>query len=207
MEYYIGGIEQMQVNHKINYSFARILRNILRHDPDVIMVGEIRDQETAKIAIESALTGHLVLSTLHTNSAAVTITRLLEMGVEPYLINDTLLGVMAQRLVRMNCPECIAQEKVDPSIYAALGISDHETFFRGQGCDNCNHTGYKGRMAVYELLQMNQAIRESVLRGVSADTIHEQAVAGGMTPLTQNALNAARDKKTSLAEVYRVRLQ
>lgn len=207
VEYHIAGIEQMQVNHKIDYSFARILRNILRHDPDVIMVGEIRDQETAKVAIESALTGHLVLSTLHTNSAAVTITRLLEMGVEPYLINDTLLGVLAQRLVRKNCPHCIAEEEVDASVYTALGISGRETFFRGRGCDNCNHTGYKGRMAVYELLQMNQSIRQSVLSGVSADIIHEQAVAGGMSPLTQNALNAAREKKTSLAEVYRVRLE
>lgn len=207
VEYHINGIEQMQVNHKIDYSFARILRNILRHDPDVIMVGEIRDQETAKTAIESALTGHLVLSTLHTNSAAVTITRLLEMGVEPYLINDTLLGVLAQRLVRVNCPDCIEAEKVDPSVYESLGISGQEPFFRGRGCDNCNHTGYKGRMAVYELLQMNQEIRAHVSRGVSADIIHAQAVTGGMTPLTQNALNAAREKKTSLAEVYRVRLE
>lgn len=207
VEYHINGIEQMQVNHKIDYSFARILRNILRHDPDVIMVGEIRDQETAKIAIESALTGHLVLSTLHTNSAAVTITRLLEMGVEPYLINDTLLGVLAQRLVRVNCPDCIEAEKVDPSVYEALGIPGQEPFFRGRGCDNCNHTGYKGRMAVYELLQINQEIRTHVSRGVSADVIHAQAVAGGMTPLTHNALNAARAKKTSLAEVYRVRLE
>jgi type IV pilus assembly protein PilB len=207
VEYHINGIEQMQVNHKIDYSFARILRNILRHDPDVIMVGEIRDQETAKTAIESALTGHLVLSTLHTNSAAVTITRLLEMGVEPYLINDTLLGVLAQRLVRVNCPDCVEVEEVDPSVYEALGISEQESFFRGQGCDNCNHTGYKGRMAVYELLHMNHEIRAQVSRGVSADIIHTQAVSGGMTPLTQNALNAAREKKTSLAEVYRVRLE
>ena len=207
VEYHIDGIEQMQVNHKIDYSFARILRNILRHDPDVIMVGEIRDQETAKTAIESALTGHLVLSTLHTNSAAVTITRLLEMGVEPYLINDTLLGVLAQRLVRVNCPDCVEVEKVDPSVYEALGISEQEQFFRGRGCDNCNHTGYKGRMAVYELLQMNKEIRGHVSSCVKAEIIHTEAVSGGMTPLTQNALNAAREKKTSLAEVYRVRLE
>lgn len=207
VEYHINGIEQMQVNHKIDYSFARILRNILRHDPDVIMVGEIRDQETAKTAIESALTGHLVLSTLHTNSAAVTITRLLEMGVEPYLINDTLLGVLAQRLVRVNCPDCIEAEEIAPSVYEALGIAGQEQFFRGRGCDKCNHTGYKGRMAVYELLQMNQEIRAHVLGGVSADIIHAQAVTSGMTPLTQNAINAAREKKTSLAEVYRVRLE
>lgn len=206
VEYHIDGIEQMQVNHKVGNTFARILRNILRHDPDVIMVGEIRDQETAKTAIESALTGHLVLSTLHTNSAAVTVSRLLEMGVEPYLINDTLLGVLAQRLVRVNCPHCIEVEEVEPEIYEALGVSDQEQFYRGRGCEHCNHTGYKGRMAVYELLQMTPAIRAHVLRGVSADVIHSQAVTDGMLPLTQNALNAARERKTSLAEVYCVRL-
>lgn len=207
VEYHIDGIEQMQVNHQIDYSFARILRNILRHDPDVIMVGEIRDQETAKTAIESALTGHLVLSTLHTNSAAVTVTRLLEMGVEPYLINDTLLGVLAQRLVRANCPQCLEVEAVGPAIYQALGIDSKEKFYRGKGCENCNHTGYKGRLAVYELLQMNQAIRSHILTGVSADIIHAEAISNGMTALTQNALNAAREKKTSLAEVYRIRLE
>lgn len=207
VEYHIDGIEQMQVNHQIDYSFARILRNILRHDPDVIMVGEIRDQETAKTAIESALTGHLVLSTLHTNSAAVTVTRLLEMGVEPYLINDTLLGVLAQRLVRANCPQCLEEEAVGPAVYQALGIDSKEKFYRGKGCENCNHTGYKGRLAVYELLQMNPAIRSHVLKGVSADIIHAEAVGNGMTALTQNALNAAREKKTSLAEVYRIRLE
>lgn len=207
VEYHIDGIEQMQVNHQIDYSFARILRNILRHDPDVIMVGEIRDQETAKTAIESALTGHLVLSTLHTNSAAVTVTRLLEMGVEPYLINDTLLGVLAQRLVRANCPDCIDVEEVAPSIYRALGVDRNEVFYRGKGCESCNHTGYKGRMAVYELLQMNQEIRSHVLRGVSADIIHAEALTSGMTALTQNALAMAREKKTSLAEVYRIRLE
>jgi type IV pilus assembly protein PilB len=196
----------MQVNSKIGYTFARILRNILRHDPDVIMVGEIRDQETAKTAIESALTGHLVLSTLHTNSAAVTVSRLLEMGVEPYLINDTLLGVLAQRLVRVNCPHCIEAEQVAPEVYEALGVTSQEQFYRGRGCEQCNNTGYKGRMAVYELLQMTPAIRSHVLRGVSADVLHSQAVADGMLPLTQNALDAAREKKTSLAEVYRVRL-
>jgi type IV pilus assembly protein PilB len=207
VEYHIDGIEQMQVNHQIGYSFSRILRNILRHDPDVIMVGEIRDQETAKTAIESALTGHLVLSTLHTNSAAVTVTRLLEMGVEPYLINDTLLGVLAQRLVRANCPDCIEVEETSTSICQALGVDVNETFYRGKGCDNCNHTGYKGRLAVYELLQMTQDIRSHISRGVSADMIHAEAITNGMTPLTQNALAAAREKKTSLAEVYRIRLE
>ncbi|WP_455204063.1 GspE/PulE family protein [Kaarinaea lacus] len=206
VEYHIDGIQQMQVNHKVGYTFARILRNILRHDPDVIMVGEIRDQETAKIAIESALTGHLVLSTLHTNSAAVTVTRLLEMGVEPYLINDTLLGVLAQRLVRVNCPHCLQQEKVEATVYEALGLNDEEVFYKGKGCEQCRGTGYHGRMAVYELLVMNPALRQLLSKRVGADDIEQAARSEGMTPLTQNALEAARQKKTSLAEVYRVRL-
>lgn len=206
VEYHISGIEQMQVNHKVGYDFARILRNILRHDPDVIMVGEIRDEETAKIAIESALTGHLVLSTLHTNSAVVTVTRLLEMGVQPYLINDTLLGVLAQRLVKTNCTHCLQEEAVDSAMYDALGIGAEEKFYKGQGCDQCRNTGYKGRMAVYELLAMSPELRKMVSKGVGADFIEAKAIEEGMVPLTQNALKAAREKKTSLAEVYRVRL-
>jgi len=206
VEYHISGIEQMQVNHKVGYTFARILRNILRHDPDVIMVGEIRDEETAKIAIESALTGHLVLSTLHTNSAAVTVTRLLEMGVEPYLISDTLLGVLAQRLVKTNCPSCLEEEAVDLAVYAALNLDTTEKFYKGKGCDKCRNTGYKGRMAVYELLHMTPGLRKLVSEGKGADIIESKAKEEGMVPLTQDALKAAREKKTSLAEVYRVRL-
>ena len=206
VEYHMDGIEQMQVNHKTGYTFARILRNILRHDPDVIMVGEIRDAETAKIAVESALTGHLVLSTLHTNSAAVTVTRLLEMGVEPYLINDTLLGVLAQRLIRLNCPECVEIEQVEEIVYDALGISKEEQFFRGKGCSHCNNTGYHKRMAVYELLQMTPELRALLLKQSGAEAVQTQAVAQGMIQLTDNALKLARNKKTSLAEVYRVRL-
>lgn len=206
VEYHVDGIEQMQVNEKAGYSFARILRNILRHDPDVIMVGEIRDQETAKIAIESALTGHFVLSTLHTNSAAVTVTRLLEMGIEPYLICDTLLGVLAQRLVRKNCPNCLAEEEIDPHIYDVLGINHEEKFFRGRGCEQCNQTGYKGRQAVYELLAISPKLRGLISSQVSAENIQQQALEDGMVPLTDNALQLARSKATSLAEVYRVRL-
>ncbi|WP_455209884.1 GspE/PulE family protein [Kaarinaea lacus] len=206
VEYQIAGIEQMQVNHKVGYTFARILRNILRHDPDVIMVGEIRDEETAKIAIESALTGHLVLSTLHTNSATVTLTRLLEMGVQPYLINDTLLGILAQRLVKTNCPLCLEEETVDEAVYEALNISPDEKFYKGKGCEKCRNTGYQGRMAVYELLMMSPELRKMVSNGVGADFIEAKAIEEGMVPLTENALKAAREQKTSLAEVYRVRL-
>jgi type IV pilus assembly protein PilB len=207
VEYHIDGIEQIQVHPVAGYSFAKALRHILRHDPDVIMIGEIRDEETAKIAVESALTGHLVLSTLHTNDAASAVTRLMEIGVEPYLLSATLLGVLAQRLVRCNCPRCIATEDVDPAIRKLLGVSEDEVFYRGRGCEECNHTGYSGRMAVYELLRATSDLRDLVQDGVLSATLHAQARKDGMTPLTQNAIAQARQRRTSLAEVYRVRLE
>lgn len=207
VEYHIDGITQIQINQQTGYTFARALRHILRHDPDVIMVGEIRDQETAKMAVESALTGHLVLSTLHTNSAATTVTRLLEIGIEPYLVNSTLLGVLAQRLVRCNCKFCLVEEAVDPGVKKVLGLDVNEQFYKGAGCDKCNHTGVKGRHAVYELLSMTPSIREMLVDGVNAVSLQKQAVADGMTPLTTHALHLARKKIISLAEVYRIRLE
>jgi type IV pilus assembly protein PilB len=207
VEYHIDGIEQIQVNPAAGYTFAKALRHILRHDPDVIMIGEIRDQETGKIAIESALTGHLVLSTLHTNEAASAVTRLMEMGVEPYLLSATLLGVLAQRLVRRNCPHCVVEETVEPAIRKFLGVKDDEVFYRASGCDKCNQTGYSGRMAVYELFRATPELRDCIQTGVTAGEIQEQALKGGMMPLTQNALAQARQRKISLAEAYRVRLE
>ena len=207
VEYHIDGVEQIQVNPIAGYTFAKALRHILRHDPDVIMIGEIRDQETGKIAIESALTGHLVLSTLHTNEAASAVTRLMEMGMEPYLLSATLLGVLAQRLVRRNCPHCAAEETVEPGIRKFLGITDDEVFYRGAGCEKCNHTGFSGRMAVYELLRATPELRDRIQAGVTAGELHAQALKDGMTPLTQNALAQARQRKISLAEAYRVRLE
>lgn len=207
VEYHMDGIQQIQINHATGYTFARALRNILRHDPDVILVGEIRDQETGKIAVESALTGHLVLSTLHTNDAAGAITRLLEMGVEPYLLNDSLLGVLAQRLVKKNCPHCLREEEIDPLIRKVLGVADDDIFFRGAGCEHCNNTGVGGRMAVYELLQVTDAMRRIILARTSVVEIREEAQRGGMVPLTENAMQRARNKEISLAEVYRVRLE
>jgi type IV pilus assembly protein PilB len=206
VEYHIDGIEQIAVNSGIGYTFAKALRHILRHDPDVVMIGEIRDNETAQIAVESALTGHLVLSTLHTNSAAGAITRLLEMGLESYLLNSTLNGVLAQRLVRCNCPYCMQEEQLEPVVRQALNVGDDEVFYRGTGCEHCNRTGYYGRMAVYELLQVTPGIRSLLLKQPSTGEIHQQGVRDGMVPLTQHALSVARQRKTSLAEVYRIRL-
>ena len=205
VEYYVTGVQQIQVNRAAGLTFARTLRNILRHDPDAIMIGEIRDQETAQIALESALTGHLVLSTLHTNSAAKAVTRLLEMGCDPLLLNATLLCVIAQRLLRRNCPHCLAEEEVDPYIRTALDVGTKEVFYRGQGCVKCNKSGYRGRMATYELVLATPRVRELIMHNASSDDIFQQALADGMLPLTEHALRLARERLTSLAEVYRVR--
>lgn len=206
VEYHIDGLMQIQVNHTIGYSFARALRHILRHDPDVIMVGEIRDLETARMAVESSLTGHIVLSTLHTNSAATSVTRLIEMGIEPYLVNTSLLAILAQRLVRKNCQYCMVEDEISEDIVGALGIAPHETFFRGKGCEHCHRTGYYGRMSVYELLVVTPELRRMIVPDANAMDLERQAILDGMVPLTQMALQAARDKKTSIEEVFRVRL-
>ncbi|MBF7729308.1 GspE/PulE family protein [Pseudomonas sp. N040] len=207
VEYQIDGIRQIQVKPQIGYTFARALRHILRHDPDVIMVGEVRDQETALMATESALTGHLVLSTLHTNSAATTVTRLLEIGIAPYLLNASLLGVLAQRLVRRNCPHCLKQELVPGHVRQALGLTADERFYVGSGCSRCHGSGVVGRVAAYELLEVTPALRVLIEPSVSAQKIEQQAIADGMRPLTQSALQLARETTVSLAEVYRVRLE
>lgn len=206
VEYHMDGIQQIQINHATGYTFARALRNILRHDPDVILVGEIRDEETGKIAVESALTGHLVLSTLHTNDAAGAVTRLLEMGIEPYLLTGCLLGVLAQRLVKRNCPHCLKPEPVDPLIRHALEVSEEEKFYQSTGCEHCNHTGVAGRMAVYEMLEVSDSLRKLIHVDITSSEIHDHAIKEGMVPLTNNALARARAKEISLAEVYRVRL-
>jgi type IV pilus assembly protein PilB len=207
VEYHMDGIQQIQINQNTGYSFARALRNILRHDPDVILVGEIRDNETGKIAIESALTGHLVLSTLHTNDAAGAVTRLLEMGIEPYLLNSCLLGVLAQRLVKRNCRGCLEVEPVDSLVRESLAVTNDAVFYRGVGCDSCNHTGVAGRLAVYELLRFSNGLKGLVRPGVATNEIYQQAISEGMVPLTENALQRAKEKEISLAEVYRIRLQ
>ncbi|GAB1596775.1 GspE/PulE family protein [Lysobacter claricitrinus] len=205
VEYTLTGIRQMEVNTKIDVSFANALRGFLRHDPDVIMVGEIRDRETARMAVESSLTGHLVLSTLHTNTAATTVTRLLELGVEAFLLRAALTGVMAQRLVRLTCDHCRIKENPAPYFRAALGVGDDEEFTIGRGCDRCHHTGVFRRCAVYELMRITPAIRELIAPGVEADRIHAAALAGGMIPITQAAVRMARNGRISLAEAYRIR--
>lgn len=205
VEYKIDGVTQIPVNHKIGYTFARALRNILRHDPDVIMVGEIRDNETAKIAVESALTGHLVLSTLHTNSAVSTITRLIEMGVEPYLLKDALVGVLAQRLVKKNCPYCLEKEEVPDSIRQEIQAHKKDTFYKGAGCAECFNTGIAGRRSVYEHLPITPDISREIKESLDIEKLSKEAEKQGMVRLANMALDLARNKEISAFEVYKIR--
>jgi type IV pilus assembly protein PilB len=205
VEFYIDDVQQMQVNRAADFTFATAMRNFLRHDPDVIMVGEIRDRETASIAVESALTGHLLLSTLHTNTAATTVTRLLDLGVEAYLLRASLLAVMSQRLVRLTCVHCREPETISTHVRETLGVGADEVFYAGRGCSRCEGLGVYKRQAVYELLVVTPAIRRLIVPGAEADSIHSKAIQEGMTPITQAAVRLARECSISLDEAWRVR--
>jgi type IV pilus assembly protein PilB len=195
----------VQQNTKRGMTFAAALRSFLRQDPDVIMVGEIRDRETALIAVESALTGHLLLSSLHTNTAATAITRLLDLGVESYLLRSTLLGVLSQRLARRNCPHCVEPESVPAHWRETLHVADDEIFHRGTGCRHCEGLGVHGRLAVYELLTATSSIRRLIRPKSDAEAIHRTALREGMTPITQHAVTLARAGAISLNEAFRLR--
>ncbi len=205
-EYLLEGINQGEVNPAIDFTFARGLRAILRQDPDIIMIGEIRDSETAEIAIRAALTGHLVLTTLHTNDAAGAITRLIDMGIEPFLLASSLIGVLAQRLVRVICPKC--KEKYEPpkAIYEKLNPEKDGTisFCRGKGCLYCRQTGYKGRIGIFELMAINESIRELITRARPSAEIKEAAITGGMKTLQQDGFEKVAAGITTLEEVLRV---
>jgi len=208
IEYQLEGINQTQVHPQIGLDFATQLRAILRQDPDVILVGEIRDKETADMAFRAALTGHLVLSTLHTNDAPSTITRLLDMGVEAHIVASSILAVLAQRLVRLICPNCKEPTTPDDFELARLNISAEEAskikFFRGKGCDNCSYTGYKGRIGVYELMVMSEPIRQKIMQCAPASEIRLTAIKQGMVSLRQDGLNKVRQGLTTVDEVGRV---
>ncbi len=207
IEYNLTGINQVQMHEAIGLSFAAALRAFLRQDPDIIMVGEIRDFETAEIAVKAALTGHLVLSTLHTNDAPSTINRLLNMGVEAFLVASAVNLVIAQRLVRRVCSECKVVEHVPPETLLDLGVLDEElgTFecYRGEGCPVCNDTGYRGRIALYEVMPLHDQIRELVLMGASAAEIKKESIRLGMTTLRRSGLNKLKEGITSVEEVIR----
>ena len=206
VEYQMKGVNQIQVSEKSGLTFARGLRSILRHDPDVILIGEIRDQETAQIAVQASLTGHLVFSTLHTNDAAGAVTRLADMGVEPYLVASSLEAVLAQRLVRLLCPKCKAVDTTPEAraYKTRLGIPLEATLYRAVGCRECRNTGYHGRRAIFEWMDTNSEIRQLVLKNASTDSIRNAAVRAGMTTLADDGRRLVELGVTTIAEVLSV---
>ena len=210
VEYKLDRINQINVRPKINLTFANALRSILRQDPDVIMIGEMRDTETAQIAVQSALTGHLVFSTLHTNDAVSSLTRMTDMGVEPFLISSSVIGVMAQRLVRKICPKCIEDYIPDEGIFDDLKLNiplpdkDKLRLFRGKGCSYCKNTGYYGRIAIFEMIEINDEIRSMILKKISSNEIKEVAIRYGMKTLLDSGIARALEGVTSIDEVFRV---
>jgi general secretion pathway protein E len=206
VEYQLDGVTQIQANASIGLSFAAGLRSIVRQDPDILMVGEIRDHETAEIVIESALTGHLVFSTLHTNDAAGAVMRLQDMGVEGYLISSSLLAIQAQRLVRRVCTDCAEEVPITTDELAVLQIEPKEcpTLKRGLGCEACGQTGYRGRVGLYELLMMSDEIRHHIASGADANIIRDEAIKAGMRTLRQDALEKLKAGITTPEEVVRV---
>ncbi|MHC4499575.1 MAG: GspE/PulE family protein, partial [Planctomycetota bacterium] len=215
IEYQLEGISQMQVSSKKGMTFANSLRHVLRQDPDVIMVGEVRDIETARMAIQSSLTGHLVFSTLHTNDSAGAVTRLLDLGVEPYLVSSSLIAIMAQRLVRKVCPDCRQVYEPSPHELRELGLLSAETgvsesvenggeFFVGAGCDRCFQTGFRGRTGVYELMLINEEIQNLIYKRESAGVIKRTALEAGLQTLRMDGARKVQAGKTTVAEVLRV---
>jgi type IV pilus assembly protein PilB len=207
VEYNFMGINQVQMHEDIGLTFASSLRSFLRQDPDIIMVGEIRDFETAQIAIQAALTGHLVLSTVHTNDAPGTISRLIDMGIEPFLITSSVILILAQRLIRKICSECREQIKVHPQLLIDLGVSPDEAknfnVFKGKGCTICSGTGYKGRVGLYEVMTMKEEVKELVLSRSSTSEIKKEAIRMGMKTLRQSGIHKVKEGLTTIEEVLR----
>ena len=218
MEYNLEGVSQIQVNPKVDLTFAKGLRAIVRQDPDIIMVGEIRDIETAKIAVNSAMTGHLVLSTMHANDAATTINRLLDMGIEAYLVSSTVNAIVAQRLVRRLCEKCrYSYHLNDDELFAMKSDNvirsyfekknkkiEDITFYKSKGCKICAGSGYKGRVGVYEIMELSSAIKELIVSHASADEINRKALSEGMISILEDGLDKAVNGVTSIDEVLRV---
>ncbi len=207
VEYDIEGIIQVPINDNIGLTFAKVLRAFLRQDPDRIMVGETRDLETAQISIQASLTGHLVFSTLHTNDAPGAVTRLIDMGVEPFMISSSLEAVLAQRLIRKICPDCKTAYDPSEAVLAQLGLTPHEigdkNFYYGKGCDTCNNTGYKGRKGIYELLDITDPIREMINQRAPTVVLRQKAIEMGMTTLRADGLRSIFDGETTIEEVLK----
>jgi len=209
VEYQMVGINQIQVKPQIDLTFANALRSIVRQDPDVIMIGEIRDLETAQIAVQSALTGHLVMSTVHTNDAASTVNRLLDMGVDDYLLTSTVIGILAQRLVRKLCPHCKEPYHALPEVVEQLGIaklagSGDVTLFHAKGCGQCSNTGYMGRFCILEMLPMTDPLRTLVMKHANSSELKGEAQRGGMVSMYEDGMRKALAGQTTFEEVLRV---
>jgi type IV pilus assembly protein PilB len=207
VEYDLEGIMQVPVNEAIGLSFARVLRTFLRQDPDRIMIGETRDLETGQIAIQASLTGHLVFTTLHTNDAPGAITRLIDMGIEPFLISSTLEAVLGQRLIRKICPQCRSTYEPKATVLEQLNLSSHDVgdrhFYYGKGCESCNDTGYKGRKGIYELLRITDPIRELINESAPTVVLKEKAIELGMVTLRQDGIRSIFDGDTTVEEVLK----
>ncbi len=204
VEYELPLIRQTQVNVKAGLTFANGLRSILRQDPDIIMVGEIRDKETSEIAIQASLTGHLVFSTLHTNNAPSALTRLLDMGIEPYLISSSIIGILAQRLVRAICPKCKESYEVQDAALKNLKLTRETKLFHGKGCLSCKNTGFQGRIGIFELLLMNDEIKNMVTAKTSANEIRKKAIEQGMSTLYDDGMKKVKSGITTPEELLRV---
>jgi general secretion pathway protein E len=211
VEYQLKGINQIQVKSSIGLTFANALRSIVRQDPDVILIGEIRDAETAEIAIHSALTGHLVLSTLHTNDAPSAITRLIDMGMEDYLLSSTIIGILAQRLVRVACPYCQVPSSPDPAVLRELKLDGRSladlSVIDVKGCEKCSHTGYWGRAGIFEFLEVTDQIQRLILEKKDSNIIKEEARKGGMRTLREDGWTKVKQGVTTISEVLRVTKQ
>ncbi len=204
VEYMVEGINQTQVNMKAGATFAKYLRSILRQDPDVIMIGEIRDLETAEIAVRAATTGHLVLSTMHTNDAPGAVTRLIDVGIEPFMVASSVIGVVAQRLVRKICANCRQKYKPNKAEMAFAGLKEGDTVYHGAGCEQCNHTGYSGRIAVHEVLSVTPSLQNLILQKLSNDELRKAAIMEGMISLREDGLRKVFEGITTIKEVIRV---
>lgn len=208
VEYNLMGINQVQIHEEIGLTFANTLRAFLRQDPDIILVGEIRDYETAEIAIKAALTGHLVLTTLHTNDAPSTVNRLLNMGIEPFLISSSVILILAQRLVRKICPECKTSITLPEQAFIDLGVKPEEfrdiPLYKGTGCKHCSNTGFKGRIAIYEVMPVNENVKELILKGASSTDLKKEVIKSGLSTLRKSALNKMKQGLTTVEEVLRI---
>jgi len=207
VEYDIDGIVQVPVNEDIGVTYAAVLRTVLRQDPDMILIGEVRDPETAAVAVEASLTGHLVFSTVHTNDAPSTVTRLVDMGVAPFLITATLEAVVAQRLLRTICLECRTSYAPDDEVLMQLGPHAEalrgSPFYYGKGCEECHHTGYRGRVGIFEVMRVDQPMRTAILDGDSSEELRRAAIAGGMRTLRESGLRMVTEGRSTIEEVLR----